>query len=123
MTTPRTTAPAFRTAPALRSAARSAAGVAAAAILAGGLLAGCGSGADTDCSLSECTITFERDEEGKASVLGITVELVSATETSATVAVAGQEATIPVDASREISGFTVEVQSITDDQVVVVVSR
>lgn len=105
-----------------------AAGLAAAAILAGGLLAGCGDGADVNCGLNECTITFERDEEGNAyipgpSVLGITVELVSATDTEATVSVAGQQTSIPVDGSREVAGFTVLVQSITDDQVVLRVTR
>jgi hypothetical protein len=101
----------------------SAAGLAAAAVLAGGLLAGCGDGADVSCGLSECTITFDRDEEGNANVLGVNVELVSATDTAATVSVAGQQTTIPVDGSREIAGLTVRVRSITADEVVVVVNR
>ena len=108
------------TIPRIRSAAVA---VACAVTLAGALLAGCGSGAGTSCSLSECTITFDRGDRGDADVLGVSVELVSATDSSATVSVAGQEATVPLDGSREISGFTVRVRDITADEVVVLVSR
>lgn len=95
----------------------------AAAALATGLLAGCGDGAETDCSLSECTITFDRDEEGSANVLGVTVELVEASDSQATVSVAGRETTIPVNDTREVAGMDVQVSSITADEVVVLVSR
>jgi hypothetical protein len=95
----------------------------AAAALATGMLAGCGDGTETDCSLRQCTITFDRDEQGKANVLGISVDLVSVTDDTATVAVAGRETTIPVDGVREVAGFEVSVQRITADAVVVVVSR
>jgi hypothetical protein len=108
------------TIPRIRSAAVA---VACAVTLAGALLAGCGSGAGTSCSLSECTITFDRGDRGDADVLGVSVELVSATDSSATVSVAGQEATVPLDGSREVSGFTVRVRDITADEVVVLVSR
>jgi hypothetical protein len=106
-----------------RSARYRAAAILAAAALATGLLAGCGDGADTDCSLRECTITFDRDEQGSANVLGISVDLVSVTDNTATVAVAGRETTIPVDGVHEVGGFEVSVRSITADAVVVVVSR
>jgi hypothetical protein len=106
----------------------SAAGFATAAILAGGLLAGCGNAASVSCGLSDCTITFERDEVGSAyipgpNVAGMTVELVSATDTEATLSVGGQETSIPVDGSRKVAGFTVSILSITDEHVVVLVNR
>ncbi len=112
--------------PRIRTSLRHRAAVAlAVAALGAGLLAGCGDGAETDCSISDsqCTITFERDEEGSATVLGVNVELVSATDSEATVSVAGRETTLPVNDSREIAGFDVQLRSITADTVVVVVSR
>jgi hypothetical protein len=102
---------------------RRAAAALAAAALSTSLLAGCGDGAETDCSLSQCTITFDRGEEGNANVLGVSVELVSASDSEAVVSVAGRETTIPLNQSREVAGLNVELTSITADEVVVVVSR
>jgi hypothetical protein len=100
------------------------AALAAAVVLGAGALAGCGSdGASSSCSLDRCTVTFDRDAEGGTRVLGVRVELVEATDRSATVSVGGQEVAVPVDDSRQIAGLTVEVRSITADEVVVVVSR
>lgn len=99
-------------------------GLAAALALAAALLAGCSDGGvDTDCSLSECTLTFDRGVEASTRVLGISVELVSATDGEATVAVAGRQATVPVEGSREVSGLTVTVRSLTSDEVVLHVTR
>ncbi len=91
-----------------------------------GLSTGCSSsseGTKTECSLSGCVITFDRGfGDLSTSVLGMDVELVSATDTQATLSVAGARVTLPVDVSREVGGFTVRVRSITADQVVVEVS-
>lgn len=104
---------------------RRTAGLVAAAALAAGLLAGCGNDdVDTDCSgLSACTITFDRGAEASTRVLGVSVELVSAGSGEATVAVGGREVTVPVEGSREAAGMTVEVLSLTAEEVVVRISR
>jgi hypothetical protein len=87
--------------------------------------AGCGTeGASTTCSTSSCTISFDRGVDGaKASVLGVEVALVSATDTTATLKVAGQEVTVNNNQSVEASGFTITLKSLTQSQVQVEVSR
>jgi hypothetical protein len=92
--------------------------------LAAALLAGCnGEDARTDCSLDACTITFDRGADGSAEVLGVTVELVSATEEEVTVAAGGQDVTVPVGETREVAGLTIEVDRVTQDEVVVRATR
>ena len=96
----------------------------AAAALATAVLAGCGGeNASTDCSVDACTITFERGPDASAQVLGVTVELVNATEGEVTLAVGGQDVTVPVNGTTEVGGLTVEAQSVTQDEVVVQVAR
>jgi hypothetical protein len=90
------------------------------------LLAGCTSsseGVDTSCSLSACTLTFDRGSTGSANVLGIDVKLVSADDTQATVDVGGQQVTVPVNGSKDVSGLQVSVPSVTEDKVTVRVAR
>ncbi len=93
-----------------------------------GLLAGttgCESeGASTTCSTSACTITFDRSVDGaKVNVLGIEVKLVSATETEATLEVAGQQVTVPNNQSVEAGDFTVTLKNLTDSQAEVEIAR
>src|SRR5215211_2802157 len=55
------------------------AGLLAALALGLAVLAGCGSeGVDTSCSLSSCTLTFDRGVSANASVLGMDVKLIGA---------------------------------------------
>jgi hypothetical protein len=88
-------------------------------------LTGCSSeGASTSCSTSQCTVTFDRSvANAKASVLGVEIELVSATDEAVTVNVAGQEVTVNNDQSATAGGLTIKLKSITDSQIVVEVSR
>jgi hypothetical protein len=87
--------------------------------------AGCSSeGASTSCSTSACTVTFDRGVDGaKASVLGIDVELVSATDTTAKLKVAGQEITVQNDQTVEAGDFKVTLKNLTDSEVQVEVAR
>lgn len=96
------------------------AGLFAAAALGLAVLAGCSSdGVETDCSLSACTLTFDRGVEASADILGVKVELVGAQDGQATVSVAGEQVTMPVDQTSEVGGMQVTVKSVTAEQVVV----
>ncbi|GIH10503.1 hypothetical protein Rhe02_85700 [Rhizocola hellebori] len=88
--------------------------------------AGCSSeGASTSCSsTSACTITFDRGVDGaKASVLGVEVALVSATDTTATLKVAGQEVTVQNDQKVEVGDFTVTLKGLTESEAKVEIAR
>lgn len=95
------------------------------ALLTLGAAGGCSSeGAQTTCSPSSCTITFDRGvEEAKVSVLGVDATLVNVEGSRATLEVSGQRVTIPVDGQAQAGDFTVSVQEITDAEVVIKVSR
>ena len=79
---------------------------------------------NTDCDITQaqCTVTFDRGVNAKASVLGVDAEFVSATDTSVTLKIGGQQITVPLDGQESSDGVNVKVQSITQDQVVVVIS-
>jgi hypothetical protein len=97
-------------------------GLAAALLTA--VVAGCGGeGTDTDCSLSACTVTFDRGVNASVDVLGVQAELVDVQDDQVTVEVEGQRATLPVGQSTEVEGFSVTVQEVTADSVVVRISR
>lgn len=92
--------------------------------LAAPVLAGCGGdGAKTSCSLTACTVTFDRGSDAKVSVLGVEAKLVSVQGDQVTVSVADQQVTVPVNQTADAGGFTVGVQSVTADQVVVQISK
>jgi hypothetical protein len=101
----------------------------AAVTLAAGLavtgLAGCsGEGSTSTCSSSQCTITFQRNvSNAKISILGIEVQVVSATADAATLKVANQEVTIKKGEGVKVGDFQVQVTSITDAEIEVQVSR
>jgi hypothetical protein len=82
-------------------------------------LAGCSGGSNTDCGLDGCTVTFPRDGTTAVSVLGVSAELVGVDEGAATLLVAGQRVTVPVGGQAQAEGFTVSVQSVTENEVVV----
>ena len=115
----------------MRSSTHRGSRVAAVALLAvlgtgAATLAGCsGEGATTSCSsTSECTVTFDRKADtAKVNILGVEVSVVSATDSAVTLNVAGQEVTVNANASTSIGGLTINVNQITDDDIVVKVTR
>jgi hypothetical protein len=87
-----------------------------------GAAAGCGgesSGTETKCSLSACTVSFDRGVDAQASILGVKAKLVGVKGDQATLEVAGQRVTVPVGGETEAEGFKISVQKITKDQVTV----
>jgi hypothetical protein len=85
------------------------------------LLAGCGGGqgSQTDCGLDGCTITIPRSGDAAVSVLGVEARLVGVQDGVAQLEVAGQQISLPVGSQRQVEGFTVGVQQVTDTEVVV----
>jgi hypothetical protein len=93
--------------------------------LTAGALAGCsGKGATSSCSTTQCTITFERSTPNASiKILGVQVELVSATDNSATLKVAGAQVTINRGEGLNVGNLSVKVTEITPNQIVVQASR
>lgn len=102
---------------------RGAAAVAAAAVLLTGAVACSSEGADTRCSLNDCTVTFDRGVEAQVDVLGVEVKLVDVKGDQATVEVAGEKLVLAAGADANAGGFQVTVQEITDKNVVVKIAR
>ncbi|WFE39600.1 hypothetical protein [Micromonospora sp. WMMD998] len=105
--------------------ARRAAGMLAGLALGAALLAGCSSnGADTDCGLDACTITFDRGVEASATILGVEAKLVGAQGDQVTVEVAGEQLSLTVgQQATEVGGLQVSLDGVTDQQVVLRVAR
>jgi hypothetical protein len=100
--------------------------VVAAGLAAGlALLAGCSSeGAATDCGVDECTVTFDRGVDAKASILGVEARLVGVEGDRATVEVAGEQLTLTVgQQSTEVGGLYVSLESVTDTEAKVRIGR
>jgi hypothetical protein len=99
--------------------------LAAAVTFGAAVLAGCSSeGASTSCGLDQCTVTFNRGVEGSASVLGVDARFVGAKGDRVTVEVAGERLTLTAGQSAtEVGGLSVAVESVTDTQAVVRISR
>lgn len=100
--------------------------VVAAGLAAGfALLAGCSSeGASTDCGVDQCTVTFDRGVDAKASILGVDARLVGVDGDRATVEVAGERLTLTVgQQSTEVGGLYVSLESVTDTEAKVRVGR
>ncbi|MFI9640666.1 hypothetical protein ACIG87_11455 [Micromonospora sp. NPDC051925] len=104
---------------------RRTAGLLAGLALGVAVLAGCSSdGADTDCGLDACTITFDRGVDARASVLGVEAKLVGAQGDQVTVEVAGEQLSLTIgQQATEVGGFAVTLDSVTDQQVQIRVSR
>jgi hypothetical protein len=104
---------------------RRAAGLLAGLALGAALLAGCSSeGASTDCGLDSCTITFDRGVEASATILGVEAKLVGAEGDQVTVEVAGEQLSLTVgQQATEVGGFQVNLESVTEQNVVIRVSR
>lgn len=75
--------------------------------------------ADCNVAQGQCTVTFDRGVNAKATVLGVDAEFVSATDSTVTLKIAGQQVTVPLDGQESSGDFNISVQSITKDQVVV----
>ncbi|MGC4893621.1 hypothetical protein [Micromonospora sp. DT31] len=105
--------------------ARRVAGLFAGLALSVALLAGCSSeGAETNCGLDACTITFDRGVAASASILGVEAKLVSAQGDQVTVEVAGEQLTLTVgQQATEVAGLQVSLDSVTDEQIVLRVAR
>ncbi len=88
------------------------------ALALGGATA-CGQDSPTDCSLTGCTVTFQRAGTTEVSLLGVKAKLVGVEGSSARLVVAGQTVTVPVGGEAAADGFTVRVEQVTDTQVVV----
>jgi hypothetical protein len=90
-----------------------------------GLLAGCSSeGAETNCSLDECTVTFDRGADARANILGVEAKLVGAEDDRVTLEVAGERVSLTTgQAATEVSGLRVSLQSVDDANVVVQIAR
>ncbi|MEU5938079.1 hypothetical protein ABZ807_02645 [Micromonospora sp. NPDC047548] len=104
---------------------RRAAGLLAGLALGVAVLAGCSSeGAETDCGLDACTVTFDRGVEARATVLGVEAKLVGAQGDQVTVEVAGEQLSLTVgQQATEVGGFAVSLDSVTDQQVTIQVAR
>ncbi|MEO3778657.1 hypothetical protein ABGB16_17755 [Micromonospora sp. B11E3] len=104
---------------------RRAGGLLAGLALGVALLAGCSSeGASTDCGLDACTVTFDRGVEANATILGVEAKLVGAQGDQVTVEVAGEQLSLTVgQQATEVGGFAVTLDSVTEDQVKIRVSR
>jgi hypothetical protein len=104
---------------------RRTAGLVAGLALASAVLTGCSSeGADTDCGIDQCTVTFDRGVDAKASILGIDAKLVAVDGDKVTVEVAGEQLTLTTgQQASEVGGMLVTVESVTDAQAVVRIAR
>jgi hypothetical protein len=89
------------------------------------VLTGCSSeGADTNCGIDQCTVTFDRGVDAQASVLGVDAKLVNAEDDKVTIEVAGEQLTLTVgQQGTEVAGLNVKLESVTDSQVVVQIGR
>jgi hypothetical protein len=78
----------------------------------------------TSCDLSGCTVVLQQGVDARASVLGVPVELVGVTGSQVTLKVANQQVSVPLDpnASANVGGLAVRVQSADKDRVVLKVT-
>jgi hypothetical protein len=89
------------------------------------LLAGCSSdGAQTDCSLNACTVTFDRGADAGVNILGVEAKLIGTEDDRVTLEVAGEQVTLTTSQpSTEVGGLQVSLESANEDQIVVQISR
>jgi hypothetical protein len=88
-------------------------------LLSAAVLTGCsrGEGADVNCNLQECTVTFQRGVDASASVFGVEAELTGVQDDVVTLNIGGNTVTVPVGGEAE----GINVREVTDEQVVVVI--
>ena len=93
------------------------------AMLGLAVLTGC-SNDNVDCSLDACTVTIDRTVDAGASVLGVEAKFVSADANTVTLEVAGEQIQLTKGQQAvEVGGLQVALDSITDDNVNLQVSR
>lgn len=86
-------------------------------------MAGCGgTGSETDCSATACTVTFDRGVDAEASVLGVDIELVGVRGDRVRLRVAGQAVSVPVGGETQGDGYSVAVREVTKDEVAIRIS-
>ncbi|RKN39386.1 hypothetical protein [Micromonospora endolithica] len=104
---------------------RRAAGLLAGLALGVAVLAGCSSeGAETDCGLDACTVTFDRGVNAEANILGVKAKLIGAQDDQVTVEVAGEQLTLTTgQQAAEVGGLAVTLDSVTDQNVTLRVAR
>jgi len=95
------------------------------AVLAGVLLTGCGGdGSNVDCTLSDCTVTFDRGADASVNILGVEAKLVGAEGDRVTLEVAGEQVSLSTSQpSTEVGGLQVSLESANSEQIVVQISR
>lgn len=98
-------------------------------------VAGCGTGQSAggrsgstgtgvDCSVTACTVTFQRGPTASVSILGVQAELVSVQDNQVTLRVGGQTISLPSDGTEQAAdGLKLAVTSVTKVKVVVKISR
>lgn len=94
--------------------------------LGAAVLTGCGSaeGVSTDCGLDGCTVTFDRETNAEASILGVEARLIGAQDDQVTVEVAGEQLTLTTgQPAAEVGGFSVTLENVTADQVAIQVAK
>ncbi|MQY02279.1 hypothetical protein [Actinomadura macrotermitis] len=106
--------------------ARRSLAVLALALLPLGAVTACeGQNSKTDCGINSCTVTFDRGVDASANILGVKAKLVSVQNETVTLQVGGQQINVPVGDGQQQTdgGFSVSVQSVTKDNVVVKISH
>jgi hypothetical protein len=87
------------------------------------LLAGCSSD-NVSCGLDQCTVTIDRETNASASVLGVEAKFISADENTATLEVAGEQISLTKGQQAvEVGGLLVSLDSVTNDQIGLQISR
>lgn len=107
----------------ISSIARKAIPLSLAAVLTLSVAACGGENSRTECSLTACTVTFDRGVNASASILGINAELVGVQGDRVTLKIGGQQIVVPVNGEQQAEGFNVSVQSVTEENVVVRISQ
>jgi len=95
----------------------------ASAALAAALLAGC-SNDNVNCGVDSCTVTIDRSTNASASVLGVEAKFISADANTVTLEVAGEKVQLTKGQQAvEVGGLQVSLDSITQDQIGLQISR
>ncbi|GAB2616098.1 hypothetical protein Aab01nite_28760 [Paractinoplanes abujensis] len=93
------------------------------AVLGLALLAGCSSD-NVSCGLDQCTVSIARETNASASFLGVEAKFLSADANTVTLEVAGEQISLTKGQQAiEVAGLQVSLDSVTQDQIGLQVSR